>query len=107
MTDACEMTEKEKEAFFKDETKVAGYVTRALKPEGAFTPDVPVIEKKVSTYKPIFGEYFKERMVASLEGSVYDPEKTYKVIEQETVAYIADIIKDFGASLIVKIKNRF
>ena len=107
MSDTREMTEKEKEVFFKE---IAGYGGIPPKPEGILPPDVPVIEKKVNThkpYKPIFGDYFKERMVASLEGSVYDPEKTYKVIEQETVAYIADIIKDFGVSFIAKIRSRF
>jgi len=57
---------------------------------------------------PLFGEDFRKHMIRRLERETNPVEarKTYNAIEQETVTYVANFIKDSIVAAFKKIKRR-
>jgi len=58
--------------------------------------------------KPLFGDDFRNHMIRRLEKETgpVEARKTYDAIEQETVTYVANFIKDSIVSAFKKIKRR-
>lgn len=57
--------------------------------------------------KPLFGEGFKQHMMRRLEAETdaSQARQTYEAIEQETVTYVANFIKDSIVALFKKAKR--
>ena len=68
----------------------------------------PASAKPCEATRPLFGEKFRDQLVTRLEKDAgpVEARKTYDAIEQETVTYVANFIKDSILAVFKKVKRR-